>query len=380
LKTNQIKQQYKPHITEVAGGLDRLAARTVQNLSEDIAYVSVDGVDTEGVLGNSERPLKTFEAAKNAVPIGGTIKAVGGSYDLNNETVFVGAFIINKAGVTLDITGCQITGRLFYQASNLTIIARGATITNNTTSILFGFLSGGHSNCKLIGGTFNGVSAGSLSISPNDSNITFIDATFTSNKTNETTINGIDCTNGKFINCEFISTGANSITINSNAGDQTYINCKITGTSQGINIADTKIRLYSCQILIDNAAIVGTSTVGVTMDIIAENTYIKGVANRGLILGKIINNIRFTNCIITAGIDAVWFATIERTTANNNNIFERSSLYAGTGDIFFGSFAAADLGNAIVTNCIYNKAFDGIAGKVVENNITTIAGIQNVGF
>ena len=89
---------------------------------------------------------------------------------------------------------------------------------------------------------------------------------------------------------------------------------------------------------------------------------------------------RFSECTIVGDDDCVYFSETERTTANNNNIFERCSLYAGTGAIFSGTFDVADLGNAIVTNCIYNKAYAGGIPEVVENGTTTIVGIQNVEF
>ena len=95
-------------------------------------------------------------------------------------------------------------------------------------------------------------------------------------------------------------------------------------------------------------------------------------------MADVADNVRFSDCIINGGVDAVLFDDVNRL-VTTNNIFERCSLYAGSGEIFAGDYNVSDLGNSQVTNCIYNKALTPIT-EVVENGITVITGIQNVEF
>jgi hypothetical protein len=209
--------------------------------------------------------------------------------------------------------------------------------------------------------------------------ITIKDAVFDGNR-NLSSIGSFGQSLANVANCSF--TNQLGIAVRCIGAKSTFINCKFSSQNESalqlLSSAPAEVSVKQCE-LRGRIGFAGTNTTGFYFNAIVEDSYLEG-SDYGAFYGAIADNVRFTNTIISGGIDAVRFATIERTTANNNNIFERSSLYAGTGDIFFGSFAAADLGNAIVTNCIYNKAFAGIAGKVVENNITTIVGIQSVGF
>jgi hypothetical protein len=366
--------------TEVKGGLDILAGRTGVNLSQDIAYVTSSGNNT-GItpeLGNPLKPYDNFGDAINAVPVGGTVKALGGTYTGSIETF--GYIFVNKNGITLDISGTTINGRIFFRGSDINLIAIGSLITDTGTASIMGIGSGSSiSNLKIIGGTFVSTNGSCFDFSPTLTSITIKDAIFDGNR-NLSSIGSFGQSLANVANCSF--TNQLGITVRCIGAKSTFINCKFSSQNESalqlLSSAPAEVSVKQCE-LRGRIGFAGTNTTGFYFNAIVEDSYLEG-SDYGAFYGAIADNVRFTNTIISGGIDAVRFATIERTTANNNNIFERSSLYAGTGDIFFGSFAAADLGNAIVTNCIYNKAFAGIAGKVVENNITTIVGIQNVGF
>jgi len=375
--------------TEVRGGLDILAARTGKNPSDDIAYVSNSGSDTVGEyqLGNPLKPFLTFGVAINAVPVGGTVKALAGTFDLTNETVFTATVVITKQGVTLDISGCQITGRLFYQASNITIIAYGAIITNPGSNPLFGSSSGTHTNFKLFGGTFQGGAGFAMDLTNSCKDGIITDTTFTSN----VQVANLSADSAEFINCNFTTVSVsqfNIVILTASILEAIkpfckFVNCEISGGRDGLTVVNGKAKLTAGTRIINNAryGITNTSNVvnNYTLEVIAESCYIFGAA-RAINLSHTCDNVRFSECTIVGDDDCVYFSETERTTANNNNIFERCSLYAGTGAIFSGTFDVADLGNAIVTNCIYNKAYAGGIPEVVENGTTTIVGIQNVEF
>jgi len=368
--------------TEVRGGLDILAGRTGVNLSQDIAYVTNSGNNT-GItpeLGNPLKPYDNFGDAINATPVGGTVKALGGAFT-------EGLVFVNKNGITLDISGCQLNGRLFYQASNVTIIAYGAIITNPGVNPLLGSSSGTHTNFKLFGGTFQGVNGSAISLSNSCKDGTITDATFTSN----IEVASFAPDSAEFINCIFttVSVSKDNIVISTASIAELikpfckFVNCEISGGRDGLAVVNGKAKLTAGTRIINNAryGITNQSNVAnnYTLEVIAESCYIFG-ATRAINLSHTCDNVRFSECTISSDDDCVYFSETERTTANNNNIFERCSLYAGTGAIFSGTFDVADNGNAIVTNCIYNKAYAGGIPEVVENGTTTIVGIQNVEF
>jgi len=373
--------------TEVAGGLDILAGRTGINLSQDIAYVTSSGNNT-GItpeLGNPLKPYDNFGDAINAVAVGGTVKALGGAYNATNEPL--GYININKTGITLDISGCEINGRFFYKASNVTIIAYGAIITNPTSNTLFGVLSGTYTNFKLFGGTFQGVSGIAIDLSNSCKDGIIKDAKFTSN----VKAARLFPDSAEFINCIFttVSTSQDNIEISGGLIIDPikpfckFVNCEISGGRDGLLLRNGKAKLIAGTRIINNARYGITNDGNVannySLEVIAESCYIFG-ATRTVNLSHTCDNVRFSECTIVGDDDCVYFSETERTTANNNNIFERCSLYAGTGAIFSGTFDVADLGNAIVTNCIYNKAYAGGIPEVIENGTTTIVGIQNVEF
>jgi hypothetical protein len=292
----------------------------------------------------------------------------------------LGYIFVNKNGITLDISGTTINGRIFFRGSDINLIAIGSLITDTGTASIMGIGSGSSiSNLKIIGGTFVSTNGSCFDFSGTLTSVTIKDAVFDGNR-NLSQIGNFGQSLVNVVNCSF--TNQLGIAVRCIGAKSTFINCKFSSQNESalqlLSSAPAEVSVKQCE-LRGRIGIGGTNTTGFYFNAIVEDSYLEG-SDYGAFYGAIADNVRFTNTIISGGIDAVRFATIERTTANNNNIFERSSLYAGTGDIFFGSFAAADLGNAIVTNCIYNKAFAGIAGKVVENNITTIVGIQNVGF
>lgn len=358
---------------EVGDGLDILIKKVSTNASQNIAYVSTTGSDVvnEYEIGNPLKPFATFGAAINAVSPGGTVKALGGSYDFTNETVFSGVVIITNTGVTLDISFCQIAGRFSINKSNTRIIATGATITNNTSFPLFNTSSGSYSNFQIIGGDWDAGSQSCVTLGSNLSNCIIRNATFTSN------INGdvvrISSNDTTVIDCVIKSTNTGNpyaFRAGTNVSNLKIQNTDIeatTGNGVGMN-PSSELSIKNCEIKGGGYGIILTTTAGAVMDLIVEDSTIVGSTNHGVYLNQICDNVRFTRCVIVAqdiNKESVLLET-SRTTGKDT-LFEYCTFFTGSSVEVFNQ-SELDTSVTYVNKCSFNKNAFTYTSQIIETD------------
>ena len=359
---------------------NQLASRTKalensisSNPSANIAYVATNGSDTMGEfeIGNSEKPLRTINAAITAVPINGIVKVLGGSY---TESI-----VISKEGLTLDISGCSIIGRVGFNKNNVTVLAIGATITGDTANFVLGNYSGTHSNFKVIGGNWNGVNGDSLNLSVQVTNVSIQFANFTSNKAG--IANNILSKQTKISNCTFNTTISNPAVSVSSVGTDIckFENCEIKSTTSALNILNGRVKLESCEIIGANIGIAGSVSNGFTTDLIANSCKIEGTASYALRLTESCDNVQVTNSKIIGGTNCIEYSDVNRA-SGVNNIFQNNIYYAGSGDIFTDTTPnAGDLGTTEVLGGTFAKTPILIPTYVnVSATTLTVNGLQEV--
>ncbi len=357
--------------TEVGGALDILAARTGQNLSQDIAYVSNDGDDLTGVRGNSEKPFATIQNATNAVPVNGIVKVLGGSYseDIN----------INKEGVYLDISNCQITGSFNIVQSNIYIKAINSTITNGKTgavvnNVLLGNTGGAIDNLTIEGGTWDGLDARTVDFTPALSLVKLIDCVFNCNSTTlslaefETFVILQNCifNNNSTAICMFVS-----------GGKQEFTNCQINSPlALGIICINATLIFENTNII--STLCMAVSTSGPNFYLVANNCEFRSTTSECFRIGYSANNIKVTNCTLVGATDCIVFDNTNRV-AGTTNILQDNLYYAGSaGNIFTGTFAGGDAGTTEVLGGTFNKVFAGFATVNVSATTLTVVGLQDV--
>ena len=346
--------------TEVGGALDILAARTGQNLSPDIAYVSVNGVDTEGVLGNPLKPFENIQAAINAVGNNSIVKVLGGTY---NETLT----IATKTNFLLDIGGCILNGVIVLNGcDSVSINLLNATITNTANSRTLDINTS--PNTKITGGKIINTNVGTNSYCINDaSNSFFYDVEFSSQYRNT-----LDVANCNFYNCKFDSVSSCIY----RANNCLFSNCIVESSTTAPLICQNNPNIFKHCELKGSSLCVSAET---TTQGYFYNTRLEGVSNNCIRVIGTSAELFFKDCDLIGGANCVEYQGSTARAATTNHVFQNCKLYAGSGNIFSEpTYSGSDLGNTQVVNCVYNKAFTPAVGpqKIFESNKIEITGLQ----
>ena len=352
--------------TEVGGALDILAARTGQNLSQDIAYVSNDGNDLTGVIGNSEKPFASFTAALNAVSSSNCIvKALGGTY---TEDIFLNSGTA-KSKCALVLEGVTINGRISISSvnSDISIFLNGSTIINSTASSTIA-ISCSSGNSFIYGGTVVNTNATGVCLEGSDSGVKNVIGTKFDSQLNCTK----DCFTFNFVKCDFNS---QSICIFRTNNSEFYGCNIVSATNNGFRSSTTACKLYNCFIQGGNNGIQGESSLTGYFN----NCRIEGTNGKAATISNNPNELFFKDCDLIGSTDCVEYLTNVTRAATTNHLFQNCKLYAGTGSIFNEpTYIASDLGNTQVINCTYNKVFTPATApqKIFEYNKVEITGLQ----
>ncbi len=352
--------------TEVKGGLDILAARTGTNPSNDIAYVSDSGNDTIAQVGNPLKPFATFNVALNALPSSNCVlKALGGTY---TEDIILN-LSTSKSKFALILEGVTINGRISISSTNsdICIFLNGSTITSNTTlsTLQISCLTG---NNFIYGGTVINTNGTGSCLGGSNSGVKNVIGTKFEGQNNCC----FNCFTFNFVKCNFSS---QSICIFRTNNSEFYDCNIISATNNAFRSQNTSCKLYNCFIQGGNNGIQGeNSLIGYF-----NNCRIEGLSGSSMTIGSTPNELFFKDCDLIGSTDCITYINNISRLATTNHIFQNCKMYAGTGNIFNeGTYAAGDLGNTQVINCIYNKSFTpGVAPqKIFEYNKTEIIGLQ----
>jgi len=368
-------------LDELAGRVKSLESSIFSNPSDNIAYVAENGSDTVGEfeLGNEQKPFATFEAAISAAPSFSIVKALGGSYTQD--------IVLDKDNMILDISSCQITGKIEYSANNVFINATNAFITGDGIADVL--QSAGVvplTGFGLDGGTWDGLSQRGINLTVVDQGCYIKNATFKSNTTG--TVEGFDVLslNAYFYNCKFYYTGNKVSAFKIEDNKCTFDDCRIeaplvalTSTNAEIYIINkTKIEAQRCylmanvipkinKLVIDNAVLNSTNLGGNNDD-------------SGILIAYNCDQVKITNSTIISGSNAntIGFLTVNRA-ATTTYILQNNIYYCGSAyDIFVGTFDAADLGSCEVLGGTFNKAPAPLATVNISTTSLTVTGLQEV--
>lgn len=362
-----IPASYNPLVTESKAAHDQSIARIVDlengNYSNNIAYVAKTGSDILGEyeLGNPAKPFLTINAGITAVPVNGIVKVLGGAY---TEEI-----ALTKEGVDLDISGCSLIGRIFINKSNISIIAIGATITNNTIFPLFSTSSGAYTNFKIIGGTWDALNEECIVLSANLTGAIIRDATFISNIVGNVVQVGSD--NAKFKDCFIEGTNAGNVfsfRLTPNTTGVEIENSTITSNG-GTGVAmdsNTELKIRNCKSKGNNYGVFTTTSVGATFNLIAEDSTFLSTNIHGAFLNEVCDNVRFTRCIIitqNANQEAVNLST--NRTATKDTLFEYCTFFTGVNRQVFAQ-NETDTSVTYVNNCNFNKLAFAYTAQLIE--------------
>jgi len=331
--------------------------------AQDIVYVSPDGLVT-GKNGDQSSCFSTFASAISAVPGGGIVKALGGDY---TESI-----VLNKEGITLDISGCRLTGRIVIGERNLTINARGALITGNGSQNIIdsNTFPTNQSGLRVIGGVWNGLTQPVARIQDQVSGCFFRNCVFTSSILGNVVL--IESQEANFQNCIINATNAGNAYAVFVEGVDALVrlyNCFITstgGNAVGV-FADSTLRITKGSLTGGNYGLFTTNTVGNTVDLIAEDVTIIGGSNYAVYLDQLADNVRFTRCLIaaTSDIEAVRLDT--NRSVGKDTLFEYCTFFAGpTKQIF--SQAESDTSVTYVNKCSFNKVAFVYTAQIIETD------------
>ncbi len=344
--------------TEVGGALDILAARTVQNLSQDIAYVSVDGSDVVGEfeLGNPLKPFKTIKAAWEGSPQNNAvIKVLGGTYSETSLdfTLFQKTnFILDLSSITLT-TSNPTVGLRPQGSSKGAILLHGATLN---CALRLG--SNTAREISVYGGTING----------------FLDLG------EKSYIQGVNINSSSFVavqseienieeraylsNCRIVCTSSSFAAIFQVSA--TFSNCFI----QGVNVAyqpfssNTRYsKFINCTLKTTGASSATIFGANGVLNGIFKQCKIESQGGKAVEVGGAANTSTsafFEDCDIIADTDCVNInSNLERTAATRTT-FKRCSFYTNTGEIVTGTPNVADLGKtSLIGTTLTNKALLG---------------------
>ncbi len=360
---------------ELQSSTDELASRLrvfeTNNFSQDIAFVSNDGHDLTFELGNIGKPFATIQAAITAVPVNGIVKVLGGSYseDIN----------INKEGVYLDISNCQITGSFNIVQSNIYIKAINSTIINGKTgavanNVLLGNSGGAIDNLTIEGGTWDGLDARTVDFTPALSLVKLIDCVF---NCNSTTLSLAEFETFVILqNCIF-NNNSTAICMFASGGKQEFTNCQINSPlALGIICINATLIFENTNII--STLCMAVSTSGPNFYLVANNCEFRSTTSESFRIGYSANNIKVTNCTLVGATDCIVFDNTNRV-AGTTNILQDNLYYAGSGgDIFDGALAGGDAGTTEVLGGTFNKVFAGFATVNVSATTLTVVGLQDV--
>ena len=361
---------------ELQGSTDELASRLrvfeTNNFSQDVAFVSNDGDDLTFELGNIGKPFATIQAAINAVPVNGIVKVLGGSYSEDID--------MSKQGVYLDISNCQITGSFNIIQSNIYIKAINSTITNGKTgtianNVLLGNTGGVIDNLTIEGGTWDGLDARTLDFTANLSFVKLIDCVFNSNATNNNDSLAEFETSIILENCIFNNNNT-ALFMFASGGKQEFTNCEINSPlALGIICNNATLIFENTNITSTLCMAVGSG--GPNFYLVANNCEFRSTTSECFRIGYSANDIKVTNCTLVGATDCITFDNTNRT-AGTTNILQDNLYYAGSGNIFAGTFAGGDAGTTEVLGGTFNKVFAGFSTVNVSTTTLTVVGLQDV--
>ena len=349
--------------------VDELAdrMRIVENIGVDIntAYVSPQGSDSTGELGVITKPFLTIHYALQQVPsINSNVIVLSGIYntpdfDTGNDNLYM-----EFRACTLN---CQSNGLRFLGTQKASINLGGSTVNGNLNS-------GGASSANIHiygGGTING----SLNLGDNGSvqNIT-INGSVTEESTGDDDLPHItDC---KIINTNDGISGKFNVS-------NTYVEVSGVGSAfdTGSNTSEGSLSHFHNCVLISTgtgSTVYGANAwcAGVFKNCRIENS---GTGTCVWLGSTNSNNVTFENCdFIADGNSCVTFQSNLVRLATTNTMFRECGFYVGTSEIFNeAGYNGSDLGNTIIMNCSFNKAFTTVNPiRFKEYNTATIVGLQ----